>query len=233
VGIDTYHDSAKKGRSVGGFVASLNGSFTRYYSKTIFQSSMQELIDGLKTCMTAALRKWHQVNNGLPERIMVYRDGVGDGQLSAVFEHECSQILDAAMQIGNNYSPKLTVIVVKKRINTRFFSPAGQNLANPGPGTVIDTSVTRPEWYDFFVVSQSVRQGTVTPTHYNVVYDTSGLRPDHIQRLTYKLCHLYYNWPGTIRVPAPCQYAHKLAFLTGQSIHKPPAEDLADKLYYL
>ena len=34
---------------------------------------------------------------------MVYRDGVGDGQLSAVFEHECSQILDAAMQIGNNY----------------------------------------------------------------------------------------------------------------------------------
>ena len=52
VGIDTYHDSAKKGRSVGGFVASLNGSFTRYYSKTIFQSSMQELIDGLKTCMT-------------------------------------------------------------------------------------------------------------------------------------------------------------------------------------
>ena len=51
VGIDTYHDSAKKGRSVGGFVASLNGSFTRYYSQTIFQSSMQELIDGLKVCM--------------------------------------------------------------------------------------------------------------------------------------------------------------------------------------
>lgn len=38
--------------------------------------------------------------------------------------------------------------------------------------------------------------------------------------LTYKMCHLYYNWPGTIRVPAPCQYAHKIAFLVGQSIHK-------------
>ena len=49
--------------------------------------------------------------------------------------------------------------------------------------------------YDFFLVSQSVRQGTVTPTHYNVIFDQTGLKPDHIQRLTYKLCHLYYNWP--------------------------------------
>lgn len=56
--------------------------------------------------------------------------------------------------------------------------------------------------YDFFLVSQHVRQGTVTPTHYNVVYDESGLKPDHLQRLTYKLTHMYYNWPGTIRVPS-------------------------------
>ena len=25
------------------------------------------------------------------------------------------------------------------------------------------------------------------------------------------LCHLYYNWPGTVRVPAVCQYAHKVS----------------------
>lgn len=52
--------------------------------------------------------------------------------------------------------------------------------------------------YDFFLVSQSVRQGTVTPTHFNVIFDSSGLRPDHMQRLTYKLCHLYYNWPVSV-----------------------------------
>jgi len=44
-------------------------------------------------------------------------------------------------------------------------------------------------------VSQSVRQGTVTPTSYIVVEDSTGLKPDHIQRLTYKMTHLYYNWP--------------------------------------
>ena len=55
-----------------------------------------------------------------------------------------------------------------------------------------------------------MRQGTVNPTSYNVLEDTSGLNPERLQKLTYKLTHLYYNWPGTVRVPAPCQYAHKV-----------------------
>ena len=38
---------------------------------------------------------------------------------------------------------------------------------------------------------------------------------------------------GTVRVPAPCQYAHKLAFLVGQSLHKTPSSELADKLFFL
>lgn len=57
--------------------------------------------------------------------------------------------------------------------------------------------------YDFFIVSQAVRSGSVSPTHYNVIYDSSGLKPDHIQRLTYKLCHVYYNWPVSLRARLP------------------------------
>ena len=32
----------------------------------------------------AALRKYHEINNALPDRIIVYRDGVGDGQVCYV-----------------------------------------------------------------------------------------------------------------------------------------------------
>lgn len=78
-----------------------------------------------------------------------------------------------------------------------------------------------------------MNQGTVTPTHYVVVHDDSDMTPDQCQRFTYKLCHLYYNWPGTVRVPAPCQYAHKLAYLVGQNVHQQPSEALADKLFFL
>jgi len=55
---------------------------------------------------------------------------------------------------------------------------------------------------DLFVV---LFQGTVIPTHYVVIHDTTNMKTDNVQQLTYKLCHLYYNWPGNIRVPAPCQ----------------------------
>ncbi|RWS21128.1 Argonaute 3-like protein [Leptotrombidium deliense] len=47
--------------------------------------------------------------------------------------------------------------------------------------------------------------------------------------LAYKMTHMYWNWPGTIRVPAPCQYAHKLAFLTGTALGKEPHVRLSDK----
>lgn len=82
---------------------------------------------------------------------------------------------------------------------------AGRELDNPPPGTVVDSVVTKPIYYDFYLVAQHVNQGTVTPTHYITIFDSNDMPPDRMQRLTYKLVHLYYNWPGNIRVPAPCQ----------------------------
>ena len=58
---------------------------------------------------------------------------------------------------------------------------------------------TKPERYDFVLVSLSVNKGTVNPTSYNVIKDTTGINPDQMQALTYKMTHLYYNWPGTVR----------------------------------
>ncbi|TNM90204.1 hypothetical protein fugu_004438 [Takifugu bimaculatus] len=259
VGIDCYHDTSAGKRSIGALVASLNQrmsrfvstkhcaglvhlcfcctassiSFQRWFSRCVLQHKGQEIMDGLKSPFIAALKEYLKCNNCLPSRIIVYRDGVGDGQLLSVATFEVAQILESIKSLGADYAPKLSVVVVKKRIASRFFSVIGGKMSNPLPGTVIDTEVTRPEWYDFYIVSQAVRSGSVSPTHYNVIHDSSGLKPDHMQRLTYKLCHMYYNWQGVIRVPAPCQYAHKLAFLVGQSIHKEPNMQLDNLLFYL
>uniref|UniRef100_A0A8C1ZEG4 Piwi-like RNA-mediated gene silencing 1 n=1 Tax=Cyprinus carpio TaxID=7962 RepID=A0A8C1ZEG4_CYPCA len=233
VGIDCYHDTAAGKRSIGALVASLNQGMSRWFSKCVLQNRGQEIIDALKGSLQAALKAYLKYNNCLPSRIIVFRDGVGDGMLQSVVDYEVPQIMQSIKTMGQDYEPKLSVVVVKKRISSRFFARIDGKIANPPPGTVIDTEVTRPEWYDFFIVSQAVRFGCVAPTHYNVVFDSSGLKPDHMQRLTYKLCHMYYNWQGIVRVPAPCQYAHKLAFLVGQSIHKEPNMNLDDFLYYL
>ena len=53
----------------------------RYYSQCAFQGQKQEVADNLKTCTTGALKKYFENNGVLPERIIIYRDGVGDGQV--------------------------------------------------------------------------------------------------------------------------------------------------------
>lgn len=104
--------------------------------------------------------------------------------------------------------PKFAFVIVSKQINTRIFNKIGsRRYDNPVSGTVVDDDVTLPERYDFFLISQSVRQGTVAPTNYNIIEDSFGLPPERMQMLTYKMCHLYYNWSGTTK------YALFLTFL--------------------
>ncbi|CAH0388616.1 unnamed protein product [Bemisia tabaci] len=234
-GMDTYHEGAQKSNSVSAFVASMNESFTRWYSKVALQNKGQEIIDELKLMFSSCLKQFHRVNGKFPDRIIIYRDGVGDGAMKLIRDYEIAQIESVFRVIAPDYNPKFTFIVVQKRINTRIFLRRGRQLENPPPGTILDHSVTRKHYKDFFLVPQLVRQGTVSPTHYVILYDSENslLKPDMAQKITYKLCHLYYNWPGTIRVPAPCQYAHKLAYLIGQSVKRPHAEVLDDKLFYL
>jgi len=233
VGIDVYHELVNKKNSCAGFCASTNAHISKYYSRVVFQPTGQELVDQLRACMVSALRKFIEINGKPPATIIVYRDGVGDGQLDQVKLHELPQLQSAFGDIGEGYVPRLALIVVKKRISTRFFAQGSGGVSNPGAGTVVDKGCVMADNPNFFLIPQLIRQGTATPTHFNVIYDKTGLQPAHIQRLTFKLTHMYYNWPGTVRVPAPCQYAHKLAFLVGQNIQAMPSNLLADRLFFL
>ena len=65
--------------------------------------------------------------------------------------------------LPENYKPGFVFVVVQKRINTRLLAAARKGnryeYTNPPPGTVLDHSVTRFKYKDFFLVPQSVNQG--------------------------------------------------------------------------
>ena len=65
---------------------------------------------------------------------------------------------------------------------------------NPDCGLIVDNTVTHADRYDFFLVPQKTTQGTVSPTNFNVISDTTGILPDYQQRIAYCMTHLYYNW---------------------------------------
>uniref|UniRef100_A0A8D0DCE9 Piwi-like protein 2 n=1 Tax=Sander lucioperca TaxID=283035 RepID=A0A8D0DCE9_SANLU len=228
VGVDVHHDTSKAHQSVMGFVASVN-------SHLHDRHGLSDINVG-KVCYAtqciAVVCSFVQVNHNLPEKIVVYRDGVSDGQLKMVEQYEIPQLIKC-FETFPSYEPKLVFIVVQKRISTTLYSFAANNIGTPPPGTVLDHTLTQQDWTDFFLMAHSIRQGCGIPTHYISLYNTANLSPDHLQRLTFKMCHLYWNWPGTIRVPAPCKYAHKLAYLSGQYLHSEPAIQLSDKLFFL
>ena len=51
---------------------------------TSFKTSGQELIDALKPAFVRAIKEFYKANHAWPEKILVFRDGVGDSQLSIV-----------------------------------------------------------------------------------------------------------------------------------------------------
>lgn len=144
-GIDVYHDKLS-GKSIAALVSSMNPQCTRWYSRTCEQMSNQELVDSLGPCFVAAIKKFAECNQGPPNRIVLFRDGVGDGQLAHVSQHEAAQLEKCFSNFSSEYKPKLSIVVVQKRINQRIFGIEGRNLKNPPPGTVVDHTITRFNW---------------------------------------------------------------------------------------
>ncbi|PAV58564.1 hypothetical protein WR25_15017 [Diploscapter pachys] len=239
VGYDLYHDSTLKGKTVGACVSTYDKDFTEFFSQTRPHENPTQLGNNLMIFIRKALHRYQEANGQLPKRIILYRDGAGDGQIPYIRDQEVRLVKDACAEVvqqaglPEDFKILLSFTIVTKKVNMRIFRVLQDTLINPDPGTVVDNTVTRPERFDFYLVPQYVNQGTVTPVCYNVVYDDTQLSPDRHQILAFKLSHMYFNWSGTIRVPAPCQYAHKLAFLVAQSIHQDPHEGLKDKLFFL
>ncbi len=119
IGIDVYHQIEKKYKSIAGFVSSLNNEQTRWYSKVCFQMVGQELVDAMKIAFQNSIKKYQEVNGFLPDKIVIFRDGVSDGQLNHVSEHEVEQLRSVFTE---KYSPKLAVVIVQKRISARIFA---------------------------------------------------------------------------------------------------------------
>ncbi|VVC33819.1 Hypothetical protein CINCED_3A001948 [Cinara cedri] len=144
LGFDVCHDKQKKNISYGALVATMNDSQTSFYSCVERHESGQELSAFFGATITKAMLKYKELNGCFPLGIIVYRDGVGDGQISHVYQSEVTAIKKTCNVLCKDNSPGLAFIIVKKRISTRFFINDRAGFRNPAPGTIIDTVVTYP-----------------------------------------------------------------------------------------
>ncbi|RWS30958.1 translation initiation factor 2C-like protein [Leptotrombidium deliense] len=219
IGADVTHPAPadRLSSSVSAVVGSMDSNHIRYHSSISIQSkSKQEMIRDLDVMMGELLNEYKLQNGQLPEHIIIYRDGVSEGQFEQVLDNEVRRLRFAFDAMKGNYSPKITFIVVQKRHHTRFM-PAEESqgvgkFRNIPPGTTVDTDVVHPSDFDFFLCSHFGIQGTSRPTHYYVLWDDNKFSADELQKLTYYLCHTYARCTRSISVPAPVQYAHLAAY---------------------
>jgi aubergine-like protein len=74
---------------------------------------------------------------------------------------------------------------------------------------------------------------TARPVHYDVCFNKSSLSREQIEELTYHLAHSYFNYIGSIKVPASCMYAHKLANYLIENEIQHANDSLSLLLHYL
>uniref|UniRef100_A0A8C5HKS1 Protein argonaute-1 n=1 Tax=Gouania willdenowi TaxID=441366 RepID=A0A8C5HKS1_GOUWI len=218
LGADVTHPPAGDGKkpSIVAVVGSMDAHPSRYCATVRVQRARQDVIQDLACMVRELLIQFYKSTRYKPTRIIFYRDGVSEGQFRQVLYCELLAIREACLSLEVDYQPGITYAVVQKRHHTRLFcSDRTERVGRSGnipAGTTVDTDISHPYEFDFFLCSHAGIQGTSRPSHYLVLWDDNGFSADDFQLLTYQLCHTYVRCTRSVSIPAPAYYAHLVAF---------------------
>ncbi|KAK8547032.1 hypothetical protein V6N13_099777 [Hibiscus sabdariffa] len=199
--------------SVAAVVGSMNWpAANKYVSRMRSQTHREEIIQDLAAIVGELLDDFYQEVNKLPKRIIFFRDGVSETQFYKVLKEELQAVKEACSRFPC-YKPPITFVVVQKRHHTRLFpfetDPFDDNIP---PGTVVDTVITHPREFDFYLCSHWGVKGTSRPTHYHTLWDENQFTSDELQKLVYNLCYTFARCTKPVSLVPPAYYAHLAAY---------------------
>ena len=149
LGADVTHPPAgdNKKPSIAAVVSSQDAHPSRYAATVRVQAHRQEIIHELSAMVKEHLVMFYKSTRGYkPHRIIIYRDGVSEGQLMYVLQHELTAIREACIMLEPEYKPGITFIVVQKRHHTRLFCSDKKEQSgksgNIPAGTTVDIGIT-------------------------------------------------------------------------------------------
>lgn len=233
VGIDVTHPSpgsASNAPSVSAMVASVDKTLGQWPATLRIQRARQENVDDLAEMLKSRLNLWKTKgkHTAFPENILIYRDGVSEGQYDMVLSQELPQLRKACEALypapdTKKGLPRFTVVICGKRHKTRFYPTNLQDCDRSGntkPGTVVDRGVTEARNWDFFLQAHAALQGTARPCHYYIVHDeifrqiyAKQIPPpfaniaDIVEDLTHNMCYLFGRATKAVSLCPPAYYA--------------------------
>ncbi|KAF2658626.1 stem cell self-renewal protein Piwi, partial [Lophiostoma macrostomum CBS 122681] len=220
LGADVTHtqkDSKVGVKSLAAVVGSVDENFGLFGGSMRSQERDQEIVDGMADMFRERLRAFHKKQNRVPTKILYYRDGVDNGQYYAVRKDEISKIrvgyqkFCREIDLSEHPDPQITCVVVTKRHRTRFY-PKTPPSSNPNciQGTCVDSGVTHPNYFDFFLQSHNPGPGTTKPTYYIAIENGMGFTATELQDFTNMLCYTYVRTTSPVGYAPPAYYADRL-----------------------
>lgn len=224
IGADVNHPGARdrSSPSIAAVVATVNWpAANRYIGKLHGQAHRcEQIVNFVDMCMEL-VDSYARLNRVKPAKIVIFRDGVSEGQFDMVLNKELL-LLKQAFE-GRDYFPTLTLIIAQKRHQTRLF-PDDKNFAgnippddrnftgNIPPGTVVDTKIVHPFEFDFYLCSHYGSKGTSKPTHYHVLWDEHNFTSDELQSMIYNMCFTFARCTKPVSLVPPVYYADLAAY---------------------
>ncbi|KKY16343.1 putative eukaryotic translation initiation factor 2c [Diplodia seriata] len=219
IGADVSHPApgALKDGSTGSFAAitmSLNTTLTRYAAQCDTNGFRVEMIStpNIENLLGRMVTHWMgSVGQGsLPQRVIYFRDGVSEPQYQHVLEQEVRDIKNLFKRFAPKHTAKFVVIVASKRHHVRFFPEGkhGDRNGNPNPGTLVETGVTHPFQFDFYLCAHSAIKGTARPVHYTVLMNEAGMSSEEIQQMLFEHSFQYIRSTTPVSLFPAVYYAH-------------------------
>lgn len=230
VGVDVTHPSpgSNNAPSVAGMVASIDSALGQWPAELKAQKSRQEMVSDLDGMLKPCLQRWTRTSKKpYPENIIVYRDGVSEGQYDTVINEELPLLKKACREtypadMTKKSLPRISIVVVGKRHHTRFYptnDAEADRGANTKNGTVVDRGVTEARNWDFYLQAHTAIKGTARPAHYFTVWDEIFLHrkppqgspfknaADVLEDLTHRMCYLFGRATKAVSICPPAYYA--------------------------
>lgn len=211
--------------SIAAVVGSVDKSFAQFAGSMRLNPSRQEWIAEMKSMVIERLQDWFTRRGGLPENILFYRDGVSEGYFSLIRKYEVPGIREAFAQVYEqnrrsllmqSQTVKVTTVIVIKRHHRRFYPTIELEdkyrcaNGNCRAAFLVDSGVTSPYHFDFFLQSHNVLAGTGRPAHYFVIDNGTKMRPEQLQDFTHHLCFAYGKGNSAVSYATPAYYADRL-----------------------
>ncbi|KAI7937428.1 hypothetical protein MJO29_014743 [Puccinia striiformis f. sp. tritici] len=237
VGADLTHNNLalKMKPSIAALVGSLDRTMLKYAPAVGVQPLLepsdedgrprsQEPIQLFRTLLFGLLQKWAKNNpvQKYPRRMIIFRDGVSDGEFSQVLESGMRLSLIAGLFAIVFYNISLSAwfalpldrIQGCQRCGSETVRKGGRvqdRSGNAPAGSVLDNRIGDPLLFDFFAQTQAGLQGTSRPTRYVILKDESNSSADQLQAIIQIISSGFQRATRSVGLATPAYYADIVA----------------------